>query len=54
MREHDSIVSLLFQAVEPGSIDSQQPIAAVTVDPDHLIPDKDRTNNVLTVGAGGA
>ena len=30
-------------------IDSTQPIAAVTLDPDHVIPDRDRANNVLTV-----
>lgn len=30
-------------------IDSTQPIASVTLDPEHVIPDKDRTNNVLTV-----
>ena len=30
-------------------LDSTQPIVAVTVDPDHVLPDKDRTNNVLTV-----
>ena len=30
-------------------IDSTQPIATVTVDPDHVIPDRDRANNVLTV-----
>ena len=28
-------------------IDSTQPITSVTVDPDHVIPDADRTNNVL-------
>ena len=27
-------------------LDSTQPVTAVTVDPDHLLPDKDRTNNV--------
>jgi hypothetical protein len=30
-------------------VDSTQPIVAVTVDPDHVLPDKNRTNNVLTV-----
>ena len=30
-------------------IDSTQPIVKVTVDPDHVIPDKDRSNNVWTV-----
>jgi hypothetical protein len=25
------------------------PIVSVTVDPDHLIPDKDRSNNVLVL-----
>jgi hypothetical protein len=30
-------------------IDSRQPIAKVTLDPDHVIPDKDRSNNVFTV-----
>ena len=29
-------------------LDSTQPIARVIVDPDHLIPDKDRSNNVLS------
>jgi hypothetical protein len=27
-------------------LDSTQPVTAVTVDPDHLLPDKDRANNV--------
>jgi hypothetical protein len=30
-------------------IESTQPIASVTVDPDHVIPDRNRTNNTLTV-----
>jgi hypothetical protein len=28
-------------------LDSTVPVAAVTIDPDHVIPDKDRSNNVL-------
>ena len=28
-------------------LDSTQPIAVVTIDPEHLVPDKDRSNNVL-------
>jgi hypothetical protein len=32
--------------------DSGQEIQAVTVDPDHALPDKDRTNNVLLVSPG--
>jgi hypothetical protein len=27
-------------------IDSTQPVATVTIDPDHRLPDRDRTNNV--------
>jgi Peptidase family M1 domain len=30
-------------------IDSTQPVVSVTLDPDHVIPDKDRSNNVLMV-----
>jgi hypothetical protein len=30
-------------------VPSTQPILSVTVDPDHVIPDEDRTNNVLTL-----
>jgi hypothetical protein len=30
-------------------IQSTQPIASVTIDPDHVIPDRNRTNNTLTV-----
>lgn len=30
-------------------VDSTQPIVSVTVDPDHVIPDRNRTNNTLTV-----
>ena len=30
-------------------IDSTQPITAVTIDPDHVIPDRNRANNTLTV-----
>ncbi|HEY4365732.1 MAG TPA: M1 family metallopeptidase [Steroidobacteraceae bacterium] len=33
------------------SVDSTQPITAVTIDPDHVIPDKDRSNNVLSVSS---
>ncbi|HXI85927.1 MAG TPA: M1 family metallopeptidase, partial [Parvularculaceae bacterium] len=29
------------------AVDSTQPIASVTIDPDHAIPDEDRSNNVL-------
>jgi Peptidase family M1 domain len=31
-------------------LDSTQPILSVTVDPDHVVPDKNRANNVLTLG----
>jgi hypothetical protein len=30
-------------------LNSTQPILSVTVDPDHVIPDKNRSNNVLKV-----
>ena len=30
-------------------LDSTQPILSVTVDPDHVVPDKNRTNNVLNL-----
>jgi hypothetical protein len=39
----------MLKTVATLRLDSTQPIAAVTIDPDHLIPDKDRTNNVLTM-----
>jgi aminopeptidase N len=29
------------------NLDSRQPITSVTVDPDHVLPDNDRSNNVL-------
>ena len=32
-------------------LDSNQPVTSVTLDPDHVIPDKDRRNNVLRVAA---
>jgi len=45
----------ILKSVATLYLDSRRPITSVTVDPDHVIPDKDRTNNVLTVGqAGGA
>jgi len=31
-------------------LDSTQPVLSVTVDPDHVVPDKNRSNNVLTLG----
>ena len=31
-------------------LDSTQPIVSVTIDPDHVVPDKNRANNVLTLG----
>jgi hypothetical protein len=39
----------LLKSVATLPIDSTQPIVTVTVDPDHVLPDRDRTNNVLTV-----
>jgi Peptidase family M1 domain len=39
----------ILKSVATLPIDSSQPIVKVTVDPDHVIPDKDRTNNVWTV-----
>ena len=30
-------------------LDSRQPVTSVTVDPDHAIPDSDRSNNVLKI-----
>jgi hypothetical protein len=39
----------ILKSVATLRLDSTQPIVAVTVDPDHAIPDKDRTNNVLTL-----
>ncbi len=31
-------------------LDSTQPVLSVTIDPDHVVPDKNRSNNVLAVG----
>ncbi|MES2294206.1 MAG: M1 family metallopeptidase [Pseudomonadota bacterium] len=31
-------------------LDSTQPVLSVTIDPDHVVPDKNRSNNVLTLG----
>jgi Peptidase family M1 domain len=39
----------LLKSVATLPIDSTQPVVTVTVDPDHVLPDRDRTNNVLTV-----
>ncbi len=39
----------ILRSVATLHIDSTQPVKSVIVDPDHLIPDKDRTNNVLIV-----
>jgi Peptidase family M1 domain len=39
----------ILKSVATLPIDSSQPIVKVTVDPDHVIPDEDRTNNVWTV-----
>ena len=39
----------ILKPVVTVPIDSTQPIVKVTLDPDHVIPDKDRSNNVLTV-----
>jgi hypothetical protein len=35
-------------------LDSSAPIVRVTVDPDHVIPDKDRSNNVIITTAPAA
>jgi len=37
----------ILKSVATLPLDSTLPIASVTVDPDHVIPDKDRGNNVL-------
>ena len=39
----------LLKSVATLPVDTTQPVVAVTVDPDHVLPDRDRTNNVLTV-----
>jgi hypothetical protein len=39
----------ILKSVATLYVDTTQPIVSVTVDPDHVIPDKDRTNNVLRV-----
>jgi hypothetical protein len=39
----------ILKSVATLYVDSAQPIVAVTVDPEHVLPDKDRTNNVWTV-----
>ena len=39
----------MLKSVATLRLDSNQPVVSVTVDPDHVLPDKDRTNNVLTV-----
>jgi hypothetical protein len=39
----------ILKSVATVPLDSTQAIVAVTVDPDHVIPDKDRTNNILKV-----
>ena len=43
----------ILKSVATLYLDSEQPIVSVTIDPDHVIPDKDRTNNVLQVGKPG-
>ena len=37
----------LQQSRYTANIASRQPIVAVTVDPDHVLPDNDRSNNAL-------
>jgi hypothetical protein len=49
-RMHLPAETWILKSVVTLYLDSRQPIVSVTVDPDHVIPDKDRTNNVLTVG----
>ena len=39
----------MLKSVATLHLESNQPVVSVTVDPDHVLPDKDRTNNVLTV-----
>jgi hypothetical protein len=39
----------ILKSVATIHIDSTQPVVSVTIDPDHVIPDKDRTNNVFAV-----
>ncbi|MDB6042919.1 MAG: Peptidase rane alanine aminopeptidase [Gammaproteobacteria bacterium] len=40
----------ILKAVATLHINSKQPIVSVSIDPDHVIPDKDRSNNVFLVG----
>jgi hypothetical protein len=37
----------LQQTHYTANLDSRQPIVSVTVDPDHVLPDNDRTNNIM-------
>jgi hypothetical protein len=37
----------ILKSIATLHLDSTQPIASVTVDPDHVLPDRDRTNNEL-------
>jgi len=39
----------ILKRVATLRIDSRQPIVSVTIDPDHVLPDRDRANNVLRV-----
>jgi hypothetical protein len=39
----------ILKSVATLRLDSTKPIASVAVDPDHVLPDKDRTNNVLAL-----
>ena len=39
----------ILKSVVTVPLQSTQPIVSVTVDPDHVLPDRDRTNNVLQV-----
>jgi hypothetical protein len=40
----------ILKATVTLHVNSKQPIVSVSIDPDHVLPDKDRSNNVFVVG----
>ncbi len=45
-RQAIPVETWILRARAPVSLDTSQPIRAVTLDPDHALPDRDRSNNV--------
>jgi hypothetical protein len=46
LRQRVPVETWMLRALAPVSLDTNQRVVSVTVDPDHALPDRDRSNNI--------